>query len=438
MNVSRKEKVAILGAGVSGLSLAWMLRERGVEVKVFEQSSHIGGLAKSFEWHGVKCDIGPHRFFTNESQILNSFFSLVKMKKHHRKSKIFMADRVIQDPINPIELVLKLPIKSSFKLIKGYIFRPKLIEDSFESMALNNFGKGLYDFFFEPYTRKLFGVPPSMISQEWGKQKLRSSGLIDVLKRNSKTFFKDFYYPITGGYGAICDSFYESIRDSVILNSKVTGLIDAKGKINTIIYQKDNQENRFECDRVISTIPSNKLGGMLGHCFDLRFKAIQLVYLNINKAQVMPYHWIYFGDGDVAINRLAEFKNFSDDHSAKDNTVLCAEVTVDSHDPVEDVLKALEKYDLIRRENVLDIFTIPIKYGYPIYDKGYQEMKDKMLSIVNDYDNLHLVGRNAEFRHIDIDEDFLSAQQLVNTLYNVHEVEIEEAFDVQGAVPKTI
>ena len=411
-----------------------MLKKRGIEVKLFEQSSHIGGLAKSFEWHGVKCDIGPHRFYTHDSQTLRSFFGLVKMKKHRRKSKIFMSDRIIKDPINPIELILKFPVKSSVKLIKGYILRPKLTEDSFESMALNNYGKGLYDLFFEPYTRKLFGVSPSMISEEWGKQKLRSSGLIDVLKRNSKTFFKEFYYPIHGGYGAICDSLYSTVHDSVILNARVTGLTNSKVKKNTVIYQKNKQEYRYDCERVISTIPSNTLGNILGCSFNLKFKAIKLVYLCVNKARVMPYHWIYFGDSDVAINRLAEFKNFSEDHSAVDNTVLCAEVTIDSNDPVEDVIQALEKYNLIKRENIVDILTIPIKYGYPIYNKGYEEKKDEMLAAINSFNNLHLVGRNAEFKHIDIDEDFLSAQQLVSKLYDAKETDVEEIYNTNGRV----
>ena len=417
MGEIRKEKVAILGAGISGLCVAWMLKQRGVEAKLFEEASQIGGLARTFEWHGVKCDIGPHRLFTNDQKILSAFQHLVPMKAHKRKSKIFMGNRVIQDPINPIELVLKFPIKTSFRLVRGYLFRSKLPEDSFESMALNNFGKGLYDFFFEPYTQKLFGLPPSQISAAWGRQKLRSSGLIDALKRNSKTFFRGFYYPIKGGYGAIADALYESVRDSVLLDAKVTGLTHSEGMVSSVQFQQNGQENSFECDRVISTIPSTILGEMLGHDFRLRFKAVQIVYLKINKKCVMPYHWIYFGDGDVVINRLAEFKNFSDDYTNIENTVLCAEVTSVSDDPVKDVLDALEKYSLINREDVVDSLIIPIKYGYPIYDKGYEEDREAVLNLINGFDNLHIVGRNAEFRHIDVDEDFSSANQLVCSLY---------------------
>ncbi len=431
---TKKERIAVLGGGISGLSVAWLLKNRGIDVRLLESSDQVGGLARSFEWHGVKCDIAPHRLFTNDQDTLRTLLDLVPMNAHKRKSKIFMGNRVIRDPINPIELVLKFPPKTSISLVWGFLFRPNLPEDSFESMALNNFGRGLYDFFFKPYTRKLFGVSPREISAAWGKQKLRSSGLADAFKRNSKTFFKGFYYPEQGGYQAISNAFYEDISDSVTLNAKVTGLEQSQKGISAVKYEHNGREQKFECDRVISTIPSTVLGHMLGHQINLRFKPVQIVYLNINKPRVMSYHWIYFGDGDVVINRLAEFKNFSGDHNAEDNTVLCAEVTVETDNPVEHVLTALEKYRLIDRNEVIDSLVVPIKCGYPIYDKGYETQRIDALDFFNGFNNLHLVGRNAEFRHIDIDEDFASANLLINRLYGELSVvgyETEQIFDGQ-------
>lgn len=260
-------------------------------------------------------------------------------------------------------------------------------------------------------------MSPREISAEWGRQKLRSSGLAGALKRNSKTFFRGFHYPNQGGYQAISDAFCESIRDSVTLSATVTGLDRTGDRISGVKYQRDGQEHVLACDRVISTIPSTVLGEMLGHEVKLRFKPIQIVYLNINRPQVMPHHWIYFGDGDVVINRLAEFKNFSHDHTAPGNTVLCAEVTVDTDSPVEEVLTALERYKLIDRKDVIDTLTIPIRCGYPIYDRGYEAIREGALAFFNGFKNLHLVGRNAEFRHIDADEEFASANHLIHDLY---------------------
>ncbi len=55
--------VCILGAGISGLSSAQILMERGVDVVVVEQNGKVGGLAKTYSAGEFKFDLGGHRFF---------------------------------------------------------------------------------------------------------------------------------------------------------------------------------------------------------------------------------------------------------------------------------------------------------------------------------------------------------------------------------------
>ena len=410
------ERVAILGAGASGLSSAALLRERGYEVTVFEAADRIGGLARSFDWHGFHCDIAPHRLFTHDREALDYLLRLVPMHKHRRRSSIFIAGKKVHDPVNPVDLILRLPPRISSHLVKDYLIKPKLPEDSFENLALNKFGRGLYDLFFEPYTRKMFGVSPAEISVEWGRQKLRTSGLRDVFRRNSKIFFRHFYYPKEGGYGAICHALHAKVADRVELGARVTGLETAGGRVTTVLYEQDGASRSFSCDRLVSTIPATILGSMLGHDFSLRFQPVTLVYLLFDKPSVMPYHWIYFGDGDVVINRMAEFKNFARGGVPDDRTVVVAEVTSATDDPRRDVIEAFERYNLADREEVLDSLILHESFGYPVYDRHYEIAVDEARQVFGSLDNLHLVGRNAEFRHIEVDEDLASAMKLVRHL----------------------
>jgi protoporphyrinogen oxidase len=414
---SDSERIAILGAGASGLALGWLLSKAGKQVTVFEAAPHIGGLARTFDWRGIPCDIAPHRLHTSDMDVLDAVKALVPLREHRRSSRILMRDKQIQDPINPIELVLRFPPRTAFALVWGFLNRPKLPETSFEELALNRYGRGLYDFFFEPYTKKMFGVPPAEISVTWGREKLRSSGLLDALKRQSKTFFHTFWYPENGGYQAILDAMLAQVRGEVLLESPVTGLDVDDGRVTGVRYRRDGAEQRFDCDRVFSTLPATVLGRMLGEALPLRFKRIQLVYLDIARPQVMPYQWVYFGDGDVVINRMAEFKHFHPHLPPSDHSVLCAEVTMDSGHAEEDVIAALTRYGLIRRDDILDSLVIAEGCGYPVYDKGFEAARGQAEALFGRFGNLHCVGRNAEFRHIETDEDIASAADCLRRIY---------------------
>ncbi len=426
------ERVAVLGAGISGLSCALLLREQDYDVTVLEATDRVGGLARSFRWHGFDCDIAPHRFFTSDDRVRKRIQELVPMVHHRRRSRIFIAGRKVHDPVNPIELVLRLPPRISSRLVFGYLFKPNLSADSFENLALNRFGRGLYEHFFKPYTQKMFGVPPSEISVEWARQKLRVSGLRDAIRRDTKIYTSQFHYPRTGGYGTISDRIYEQVSDCVRLESRITALEIEEGRIVALRYENGGAEHSMECDRVVSTIPATRLGRILGHEFQLRFQPVTLVYLLVDRPQVMPYHWVYFADLDVAINRLAEFKNFSDLEAPPDQTVMIAEVTLQVDDPKERVISALEQFGFVTRSEILDTLTLFEEFGYPVYDRNFEKARDESAEVFGAIENLHLVGRNSEFRHNEVDENFASAMQLVELLKSSRD-SVPETFAAAGA-----
>lgn len=428
------ERVAILGAGVSGLTSAMLLDKRGYDVTVFESTDRVGGLARSFEWHGFHCDIAPHRLFTHDEEARDDLLRLVPMNLHQRRSRIFIRGKNMQDPVDPFELMRRMSPRVSSRLVLGYLFKPKLPEDSFESIALNKFGRGLYELFFEPYTRKMFGVSPAEISVAWGRQKLRVSGLRDLLRRDTKIYFRTFHYPKQGGYGEICHALHKEVGNRVLFNARVTGVETEADLIRAVRYEQDGAEHRFACDRLFSTLPATVFGRMFGHEFSLRFQSVVLVYLLVQKPLVMPYHWVYFGDPDVVINRFAEFKNFSDEEVPADSTVVVAEVTMPTEDPLKDVLSALQRYNLVQPQEVLDSYLLHERFAYPVYDRNYETALAEAADVFGSFRNLHLVGRNAEFRHIELDENYASATSVVRRLDALREgLENEKTAAAQAA-----
>jgi len=65
-------KIAIIGAGYSGMSAAWDLRKAGHEVTIYESADYVGGLASGFKEPGWKWSVEKfyHHWFQSDKHML--------------------------------------------------------------------------------------------------------------------------------------------------------------------------------------------------------------------------------------------------------------------------------------------------------------------------------------------------------------------------------
>ena len=65
-------KIAIIGAGYSGMAAAWDLRKAGHEVTIFESADYVGGLASGFKEPGWKWSVEKfyHHWFASDKDML--------------------------------------------------------------------------------------------------------------------------------------------------------------------------------------------------------------------------------------------------------------------------------------------------------------------------------------------------------------------------------
>ena len=62
-NNEKEEDVVIIGAGLSGLTTAIILARKGISVTIFEQSSKVGGRARTENTDGFYFNQGPHALY---------------------------------------------------------------------------------------------------------------------------------------------------------------------------------------------------------------------------------------------------------------------------------------------------------------------------------------------------------------------------------------
>lgn len=404
-------KVGILGGGIAGLAVAWFLKGLA-DLQVHEASELVGGLARSFMWHGFDCDLAPHRFFTTDEQLLQQVQALVPMSRIERKSRIRLRGQWIRDPVNLWEVLFKfLPIESA-RILFHYAYRPQQPEDSFDALVLNKYGHGLNQLFFKPYSEKLFGIPATEISPTWGHRKIRISGLRDLLRRDPRLYFRHFYYPTAHGYGAIAERLHTDVHEWVTVRSRVVSIAPSAAGGYECGFEGPGGVSTTRFDVLVSTLPMPELGALLGFTINLRYRPMTLLYLLVGVDRVSDCHWSYFADRDVPVNRVAEFKHFGT-NLPQGKTVLCCEVTETDGFSAERVIDELRRADLLSQDApILDTKVIQLQRAYPVYDLAYDRELVRAQEAFAAHPQIFQIGRQAQFAHKDVDEILEEAKKV--------------------------
>ena len=88
LDLNNKKKICVVGSGISGLSIANLLVEKGYDVSVYEQKSKPGGLIKCKEVKGaVYHQVGGHVFNSKIPSVKKWFNDLVNFEETFIKSK---------------------------------------------------------------------------------------------------------------------------------------------------------------------------------------------------------------------------------------------------------------------------------------------------------------------------------------------------------------
>ena len=68
----KKKKVVIIGAGPAGLTagIELLRKSEDYEVTILEASKEIGGISRTVKYKQNRMDIGGHRFFSKDKEVM--------------------------------------------------------------------------------------------------------------------------------------------------------------------------------------------------------------------------------------------------------------------------------------------------------------------------------------------------------------------------------
>lgn len=448
----------ILGAGVTGLTLAERLSRSGASVTVLEKSDALGGLAGSIDHGGFFFDYGPHEFLT-ENPVLIEYLRetlgqlLLQIEK---KASHFYLGKFINYPLKVHDILYRIPLRISLSCFTGFAWAklrtllgtPR--EDSFEQWVLNRFGRGLYNLYFGPYTEKVWGVHPTQLAAITAAQRIAVQSLWEVAYRTvtqsigrtpahefaHSPYWKTFFYA-RGGIGRLSENLARLAVErggAVLCSSPVRGIVTTGNRVTAVQTDARTFRAGSDFDHVIVTIPINNFVRMIEEVPEnvrekaetLRFRAITFAFLILNRPQLSPYHWIYFPDVNLIFQRLTEFKGFYPADCPADRTSIGLELSCDFHDATwnmsDDEAIARSTADLVRLgligspNEVADGIVRRVHHAYPLQRIGFEKNAAVVHEFLSSFENLDITGRQALFAYINMNECMERALALADRL----------------------
>lgn len=309
------KKVVIIGAGPAGLTAAYNLlkKSKDYEVEILEETEEIGGISRTVKYKNNRMDIGGHRFFSKDQDVMNWWKEILPiqgapsyddkklgrektleqggpdpekedrvMLVRQRVSRIYYKKKFFDYPISMkpqtfINMGFVQTVKAGCSYLKSSVH--KLSEDSLENFYINRFGRVLYSMFFEGYTEKLWGRHPREISADWGAQRVKGLSITAIIKdmfskiipkknRQVETsLIEEFIYPKYGP-GQLWETVASEIEEmgGKITKNALVNQIELDGEtIKSVSYVNASGENiRMDGDIFISSMPVKDLVASMG------------------------------------------------------------------------------------------------------------------------------------------------------------------------------
>ena len=98
------KKIIIIGAGPAGLACAYyLLKNTDIKPIILESTEFIGGISRSHRHNGNSMDLGGHRFFTKNNEVMNLWKELFPIQEMPSIDDIMLGrtEKFSNNGINP-------------------------------------------------------------------------------------------------------------------------------------------------------------------------------------------------------------------------------------------------------------------------------------------------------------------------------------------------
>jgi protoporphyrinogen oxidase len=388
--------IGVVGGGIAGLAAAYRLQERGHEVRVFEASEDLGGLAAVYETGGDPIEKFYHHLSKSEETIveLAEELGLGEAVEWHIGKNAYYVDGVVHPMDKPWE-ILSFPhwsLYDKFRLgmltldidVRGGVPTFDTYESlsDFEDVPVEQFARehtteNVYETFFEPLLDAKFGDRKSEVSAAWLLGRIKFRGERNILKGEILGY-------LDGGFGRLLDALVEAVsRENIETGTRVTDIDTEGGTVTGLTAESDAGTASHDVDSVVVAAMPNVLEDLTGYPCDIEFQGTVCSVVSMDEP-LMETYWLNIAD-EAPFGALIEHTNFVDPVRYGGDHLLYVARYIQS--PEEDVwqqsddevretwLSGIESlFPEFDRGDVNWVRTSRNPRTAPIYERGYLDM----------------------------------------------------------------
>ena len=372
------EKILIVGAGLSGATMARLFAERGIDVTVIDRRATIGGNAYDHkDKNGITVQqYGPHIFHTNEKEVFDFLSRFTEWEKYEHRVLANIKGSLVPVPFN-LTALFELYSKEKAENIKSILVEevgldkkvPILQLKKHENYEIRKFADFVYKNIFYTYTNKQWGLKP----EELGEAVMNR---VPVYVSYEDRYFTDEYqFMPKKGFTFMISEMLCHPRIKLKLKTDANKIITLKeGKI----YLNDKEfDGKLIYTGCIEELFNFKFG-------DLPYRSLKFKFKTKNKESFQKAAVVNYTT-NKKYTRISEFTRFACPKA--DKTVIVKEYP--------------KKF---KKGKNIPYYPIPLEKNYELYNKYKQE--------ADGYKNLYLLGRLANYKYINMDIAVLNAIRL--------------------------
>jgi len=358
MSNSTKNKILIVGAGLSGATIARVLAESDFCIHIIDKRDHIAGNAYDFVNNNNERihKYGPHllhcgkdsealKFLSRYTDWINYEHKVTALLKDGRYTPLPINQRTIED-IFDMKFNKESEVKDFLDNLRNNKIKPKNTDQFFEASV----GSTLADIFFRPYTKKMWGIYTNQLSIKVGSR-------LPVRTNLDSRYFNDNFQALPkNGY-----------------TSMVNNMLDHKN-IELSLSRNFYKEMESQYDYCFLCIPIDKY-------YDYKFG-------------ILPYRSIIFDNKIELKNDLpSPVVNFTD----KEKYTRKTQWSLFPNSPIP-----LKEYRTITYEIPCSMDKNPGEYYYPVQTKESSKIYEKYNLLAKNNKKIMFCGRTGLFRYLDM------------------------------------